>query len=32
MKSIKLELNIIVGLDGTIASLHSSANGNLKPS
>lgn len=32
MKSINLELNIIVGLDGTIAPLHSSANGNLKPS
>ncbi len=32
MKSIKLELNLIVGLDGTIASLHSSANGSLKPS
>lgn len=32
MKSIKLELNLIVGLDGIIASLHSSANGSLKPS
>lgn len=32
MKSIKLELTLIVGLDGIVASLHSSANGSLKPS